>query len=308
MQIKTIIQSILAAMIIITLGCQDQKPKGDIEIKGNPLVGSTEIWCDESLRKIISQQEDVFESAYKYAKVNIKYAPELDIKRMFYQDSLDVMIISHGIDSADIKAFHKRKVYPRQYRFGKSAIAFVGHKSRLKNTYTKQEMLDMMTNDKSGQKFAIENKKSAIANQLSSMNQNKPLGSNVYALKSKSEILDWLDKSPDGIGIIDWSEISDDDEAEAREWIGKVSVIKIAEDKNKEAYGPFQENLNGLYSFTRDLYFIRRLGLSDVSLGFATFICDQRGQKIMLKAGLLPEYQSERWIEFKGLTDVNVVE
>jgi phosphate transport system substrate-binding protein len=278
-----------------------------LEIKGSPLVGTVDVWCDESLKKIISQQEEVFELAYPYAKVNIHYGPEMILKKMFYEDSIDVMIVSHKIDSLDVLAFNKREVYPLQYRFGKSAIAFIGNKKREKTAYTMADILSMLKGEGAKQTFAIESKESAIALELLAKCGGQSLGSNVYALKSKQEVFDWVSTNPQGIGIIDWSELSDEDDKEALAILDKVSVINIIGTDNKP-YSPYQENLNGLYPFTRDLYFVRNIGVTDVGLGFASFICEQRGQKIMLKAGLLPEYQSERWIEFKGLKDINVVE
>jgi phosphate transport system substrate-binding protein len=304
--------TIFATIVILFFGCKseqksDPKAEESLEIVGSPLVGKVDVWCDESLKKIISQQEEIFELAYPYAKVNMHYAPELVVKKMFYTDSIPVMILSHGIDSLEVRAFNKKEKYPLQYRFGKSAIAFIGNKNRSQLQYAADDILKMLTSGDKGQIFAIESKESGIANELLSKSGAKALGSNVYALNSKAEVFDWVSKNPSGIGIIDWSELSDEDDKGSREILDKVAVLKIS-GKDKVAYGPDQENMNGLYPFTRDLYFIRKMGVTDVGLGFASFICEERGQKIMLKAGLLPEYQSERWVEFKGLKDVKVVE
>ncbi|MFM2392633.1 MAG: hypothetical protein RLZZ546_610, partial [Bacteroidota bacterium] len=193
-------------------------------------------------------------------------------------------------------------------RFGKSAIAFIGNKNRKSLEITYPQMLEMLSRDQK-QIFAIENKDSGIGKELIKHIQLQELGKNVYALNNKVDILNWLDKNPDGIGIIDWCEISDSDDPSSKEFLNKVSLIGITpKEGSNEFVKPYQYNLNGLYPFTRDLYFIRKEALNDASLGFASFICEDRGQKILLKAGLLPEYQTERWIEFKGLKDVKVVE
>lgn len=280
------------------------------EVKNSPLVGTAEVWCDESLKSIISQQEDIFESAYKYAKVNIQYAPEQIIMRKFYADSIDVMIVSHGIDSIDMNKFNKREIYPRQYLFGKSALAFICNKNRPKSEYTYKEMLALLSGEKGGQSFAVENSQSGIALELTKHLGKTSLSKNIYALKTKDDVIEWVNNNPDGIGIIDWSNISDEDDPNVRALLTKIRLIGIGrKDKLDDPlfYSPYQENLNGLYPFTRELHYIRRIGITNVSLGFASFICEQRGQKIMLKAGLLPQYQSERWIEFKGMTDIKVV-
>jgi phosphate transport system substrate-binding protein len=55
------------------------------------------------------------------------------------------------------------------------------------------------------------------------------------------------------------------------------------------------------------LYFISKTGREDVGIGFASFICGEIGQKIILKAGLLPKFQSERNIELNYTNDIKVV-
>ena len=172
-------------------------------------------------------------------------------------------------------------------------------------------MLDLLAGKVGNQVFAVENNQSGIALELSKHLGTPSLSKNIYALKSKEDVLDWVNKNKDGIGIIDWSNISDEDDPVSRELLSKIKLIRVGRKdmvSDTSFYSPFQENLNGLYPFTRDLHYIRRIGITNASLGFASFICEERGQKIMLKAGLLPQYQSERWIEFKGLTDIKVVE
>jgi phosphate transport system substrate-binding protein len=291
---------------IFSLGaCKESDPKK----MQNVTLGTKEIYCDESLMKIISQQESVFEDAYKYSVINIQYKSEKEVLKSFIADSTDVIIISHALDSNIIKNFKKKNIFPRQYKFGKSAIAFITNLSNPKDKYTYDEILGILTNSKSETTFAIENEGSGIALEMMNHLKTNKLGTNVYALKSKESIIDWLDKNKSGIGLIDWSELSDSDDVPAQDLLKKVKLIAIKTDStNGEYVKPFQGNLNGLYPFTRDLYFIRKFGVTDVGLGFASFICEERGQKIMLKAGLLPEYQTERWVEFKGLKSVKVVE
>ncbi len=298
------------SILIVLIGfisCRNEVDPKDV--KSSPTIGEAEIWCDENLKSIIEEEADIFQSTYKHAKIIVHYAPEMVIKRMFYADSIDVMIISHGLDSVELSGFYQREVWPRQYAFGKSAMAFVGNVNRNKLDYTYDEMVGMLSS--TDQVFAIENKESGLAFDLTKHLKGKSLSDKVYALESKEAIIDWLNKNPEGIGVIDWSSIADEDDPVAIELLKRISLLRISGvlDHTKDHfYTPEQKNLNGYYPFTRDLYIIRRVGITNVSLGFASFVCQDRGQKILLKAGLLPEYQSQRWIEFKGLGDFKVVE
>ena len=291
------------------LSCKDNASLKTIDIKVSPVVGEAEMWCDENLRHVIEQEVDVFQRSYPNATLNVHYAPEMVIKRMFYADSIDVMIISHGLDSMELSGFHKREVWPRQYLFGKSSMAFIGNVNRKELKYTYDEMIQMLKS--SDQMFAIDNKNSGLALELSKHLKDKSLSDKVYALESKEAIIEWLKVNPDGIGVIDWSNLADAEDPEVLALLSKFSIIKVAgilPQTKDYFYGPEQASMNGYYPFTRDLYIIRRVGITNVVLGFSSFVCEDRGQKIMLKAGLLPEYQSERWVEFKGLGDFKVIE
>lgn len=295
----------LIFFLTVVTACKKEEKK---KFENYATMGDAEIWCDVSLKKVIEQEEDVFEYHYKYANIKIKYATENEIIKAFYKDSLNVMIVSSSIDSNDIKKFNARKVFPRQYKFATSAIAFVTSKDNKLDSIKKEVLIDMMKDPNSKQRFVIENTNSGIASAiLASIGMDK-FNSNVFAKANKQEILAWLKQNPKDIALIDWCELGDSDDMEAKKMLNEVKLIGISNKKDdNHYYKPYQYNLNGDYPFTRDLYLIRRHGNTDVSLGFASFICGEIGQKIVLKAGLLPTYQSERWIEFKGLTDIKVV-
>ncbi|MEO5583173.1 MAG: hypothetical protein ABIR66_10805, partial [Saprospiraceae bacterium] len=106
------------------------------------------------------------------------------------------------------------------------------------------------------------------------------------------------------IGIIDYSDISDSDLSSNKQLFQATNLLAITRPKDSVQHGylrPYQYNLQDrLYPFTRDLYFVSTSGLNDVGMGFIAFVAGEIGQKIVLKSGLLPKYQTERWIELKS--------
>ncbi len=294
----------ISTAVIFTISC---KGRENIDETKASTLGNTEIWCDKSIEKIVSQEEEVFESAYKYANLDIKFDSESKIMKRFYEDSTDVIIVSHALDSLELKKFNSRKIYPRQYQFAVSAIAFVVNKNSPKTNFTYDEIIGLLVSDEAKNTIVIEGEGSGIANELLKHTREHKFGKNVYSRKSKEDVISWVLDNPSAIGAIDWSDISDSDDSKAKELLAKINLVGISSKVTKgEFVTPYQYNLNGLYAFTRDLYMIRRLGQNDVSLGFASFVCSERGQKIVLKAGLLPKYQSERWVEFGDLKDIEV--
>jgi phosphate transport system substrate-binding protein len=285
------------------MACKKEEKK---KVTNFATVGEAELWCDESLKNIIGQQEEVFENNYKYAKLTINYKGEQEIIKAFYQDSIDVMIVSSMIDSNDLKKFKAKNVIPRQYLLATSAIAFITGLNGNIDSLSGTKLRSMLQDKNSKQRFVIENKNSGIAKVLLQASGLEAFGQNVFAKGTKKEIIDWVKNNPNDIGVVDWSDISDSDDPEAKKILSEIKLLSVSNDKGNY-FKPYQYNLNGDYPFTRDIYLIRKFGITDITLGFASFICAEIGQKIFLKGGLLPSIQTERIVEFKGLIDIEVV-
>ena len=137
------------------------------------------------------------------------------------------------------------------------------------------------------------------------------LPKHMYALESKKEVMDYVKSHENAIGIVDISDISDSDDQQAKDLLDSIELLGISRPIDSIQSGfvkPFQYNLQDRkYPFTRDLYIISRTGKSDVGTGFASFITGEIGQKIVLKSGLLPKYQSERVLEIRNSSDIKVI-
>ena len=161
----------------LILSCSNNEPK---ETKAATL-GKAEIWCDENLKSIIAQQEEVFELSYKYADLQINYAPENEVKDKLLIGNANVIISSIGLDSATIKKLNGQNIFPRQFPFGKSAIAFVTRKDvELNLSY--EQLTEMLSGNNNEYVFSIEGKKSGIANDLLKHLNSNELGNNIYNL------------------------------------------------------------------------------------------------------------------------------
>ncbi len=286
--------------LVITISC-----KRDFSSQSSPTTGEVVIFVDSNLRAIMDQQKEVFERNYPYAKVNLIYLDEINIIKKFLYDSTEIIILSRALDSVEINFLNHKKLVPRHYELARTAIAFVSNKSSADSTYSFESISQIaMDSLKVGNLLVIENANSGISQYLLKKFNGDKFSKNVFAAENKDKIIEHLNQSPSSIACFDWSEISDSDDPKAKEILSKVRLLAISRPKDSIQHGfifPFQYNLqDNLYPFCRDIYFISRSGKSDLGLGFASFVAGEIGQKIMLKAGLLPKYQSERLIELKN--------
>ncbi len=276
-----------------------------------PTMGKLDILADESLKYIIEQEEDIFERTYKYADVNIRYMPEFELFKTFMSDSFKTAIISRALTNEERQFFIDRGVTPREFPFATSALAFITSGQPKDTAYTYEQMMSFWNRPEAGKIFVIENAKSGIAYEVMRLLGTNTLPSHFYALKDKNEVIKYLGEHENAIGIVDWSDVSDSDNPNAKNIMTGVNLLGISRPLDSIQNGfikPYQYNLQDRqYPLTRDLYFISTTGMSDVGMGFATFIAAEIGQKIILKAGLLPKYQYERIIEIGETEDVKVI-
>lgn len=297
-------------MILLFLLAAAACNKKASEMEG-PTIGSLDILADETLRYIIEQEEEIFERNYKYADVNISYVNEYDLFEQFMKDSSDAIFTTRALTEEEISYLNARKLFPRQFPFATGAIAFITNKTAADTNYTYQEMISLIRDSTSGIRFVLENVKSGITQEILRMVGKEKLPPHFYALKTKNEVWEYIKAHEQSIGVVDYSDISDSDNPFTRQVLESTRLVGISRPPDSVQFGfvrPFQYNLQDWkYPFTRDLHFITKTGKSDVGIGFASFICGEIGQKIILKAGLLPKYQTIRTLEINHISDIKVV-
>ena len=303
---KLVTGYIFLLLFFTTIACV--KKAEDIE---GPTMGSLQILADESIKDIVEQEEEIFERFYPYAHLDISYTSERDMFMKLLEDSVDMIITTRMLTTEETSYLSKRQSVPRHFPFATSAIAFIANKQATDTVYTYENMKSILADSASGKVFVIENVKSGITEEVLQLVNKPVLPGHFYALASNKEVLAYVQAHENAIGIIEYAAIGDSDSAFTREVLKQVNLVAVTRPQDSIQYGflkPFQYNLqDGKYPFTRKLYVINNTGKSDVGIGFASFICGEIGQKIVLKAGLLPIYQTERNLEFKNSGDIKVI-
>jgi len=282
-----------------------------VETMVGPTMGTLEIVADESMKNIVIQEEEIFERTYKYAHLHIRYTNEFDLFESFLRDSIRTIMTTRPLSPEELTYFNEQKSYPRVTQFATGAIAFIKNIKAIDTTVVYEELMQRFTNETSGDVFVLENAKSGITQEILGLMGKEQLPKHFYALNTKQEVLEYVQAHDNAIGIVDYSDISDSDSAFTKDVLGKIHLLGISRPADSTQVGfvqPYQYNLvTNKYPFTRDLYFISKTGKEDVGTGFASFICGEIGQKIILKAGLLPKFQTERNIEINYTPDIKVV-
>ena len=121
---------------------------------------------------------------------------------------------------------------------------------------------------------------------------------NCFAVTTSEAVIDYVTKKDNAIGLIGASWISDSNDSTANVFLKAVRVAGISTDSTGEYYQPYQAYIaQGTYKLTRNIMIISREPRSGLGSGFMSFVASDKGQRVVLKAGLVPVTMPIRIIE-----------
>jgi len=128
------------------------------------------------------------------------------------------------------------------------------------------------------------------------------LGSNFFAVKNNAEVIDFVSRNPDALGIVSVNWISDRDDSLSMSFIKKVNVVAVSQQYINDGsyYRPYQGSIyDKSYPFVREIYLISRETFAGLGSGFINWACGEQGQRIVLKSGLVPATMPIRLVQIK---------
>lgn len=282
---------LLSVLFVIALAsCQTKQAE-----KESYTSGREQILVDESFAPIIEDQSFLFQSTYPKAKLDLVLKSEIELLNLFLSDSIQVAIISRLLEEDEKKYFESKNIKIRVNRFAIDGIALISHNS---SKYVNVDVLDIIKILKGEpsalQSLVFDNANSSTVRyfkELASIDQLPSTG--IYALKSNADVIKYVNDNPGSIGVVgvNWM-VQPPVELESIVADLKILGVKnVAGQAGSDAY--YKPNQNdialGMYPLTRSLYVVNCEGGAGLGTGFASFIAGERGQRIVLKSGLLPD-------------------
>ncbi|MCC8409412.1 substrate-binding domain-containing protein [Mucilaginibacter sp. UR6-1] len=267
--------------------------------------GKIKILADESFEPIVAEEQVVFESLFSKAKLDIQYLSENELLNLYLNDSVRVAIMSRELTPAEKKIFDERRLAPVVDKFAVDAVALIVNKGSADTLITVSEIKKMLNGQtKTDQNIVFDNPNSSVVRYLKAFSGNKELKQkNIYALKSNKEVVKYVSEHEGAIGIVGFSWLNDPDEDYAP-YVQKVQIMGVRDEGSKEYpneyFKPSQTSLVlKQYPLSRELYILNSTGRVGLGTGFASFLASERGQRIILKSGLLPDSIPRREINIK---------
>jgi len=286
---------VVLLMLLLFIGCK--KSEGN---KETILKGTTTILVDETLQPLMEDQISVFQSRYK-AEIVLESRSEKEVVLAFLKDTSRIALLSRKLNNEEVQYFEQLKIKPKTTKIGSDAIAFISNKNNNDTLIAlKDVILFMQGKSQKGIKgLVFDNPNSSTMRYMSELAGIKEMPKEgVFSFKTNKDVVKFVSENDGMIGVVglNWLYQPSPDMAD---FIKNINVLSVKGEGSQEFVAPTQNNLaEGKYPLARDLYIINCQGYSGLGMGFASFVAGDIGQRIILKAGLLPIRIPGRKVEF----------
>jgi phosphate transport system substrate-binding protein len=307
-----ILRLLMISLPVIFLSCGSGQNSGQDE---TPTRGNIKISVDESFQPLTDSEVFTFTHLYRNAHIQAMYKPEYDVINDFMNDSVKVIVTSKKLSDYQIQYLRDTLVIARTTTFAYDALALVTNKAN-KDTLIRYNAIrdiflgkinkwkDINPKSKLGEvKVIFDNTKSGNIRYFKQLFEIKDtLGKNFFAVKNNAQVIDFVSRNPDAIGIVSVNWISDKDDSLSMSFIKKVNVVAVSQQYINDGsyYRPYQGSIyDKSYPFVREIYLISRETFAGLGSGFINWACAEQGQRIVLKSGLVPATMPIRLVQIK---------
>ena len=299
--------------IIIFLSCQ--KPVKD-KFSDTYTTGQIPIAVDENFQPIIQEEIDVFEALSPNAKIKPNYTNEVNALNLLLKDSVRLAIATRPLSEKEIKYLNSKSFFPHSYKLANDGLALIVNNHNTDTLITVNDLRKILIGQitkwnevypksKLG-KFQIvfdNQNSSTVRFAIDSICGGKPLSKNIFAQNNNLEVIDFVSKTPNAIGVIGVNWLGNRKDTSNLSFRNEVRVMSVSQAlvaTADDSYKPFQAYLfYGYYPLTRYVYIILNDPRGSLPSGFTNFLTSDRGQRIILKSGLVPATQPVRIVHIK---------
>jgi len=316
MKSKSIFYLLLICGCVSLVSCEDRDKNG--KKLDTPTSGNITITADESVKPLCDVELETFHALYKKAHVNALYLPQAEAMKLFLEDSVKVTLSTRNLNAAETEFFKKKKIPVSATKIAYDAMALIVNNANSDSTLTLAQLNDIMhgkitSGNQINPSFSKEkiqvifdhSGSSTISYLTERFNLQGALPSNFYAVKTNPEVVNYVEKNKNALGVIGVSWISDRQDSTTIKFLGKIKVMALSPpdsiaDADQPFYQPYQAYIaTRYYPLVREVFMLSREARNGLGTGFVSFVAGNSGQTIVKLSGLLPATLQVRLIEVK---------
>lgn len=280
-----------------------------------PTRGNIRIMVDPSFQPIVEAEIATFTAVYNTAHVTPSYLSETDLITAFLNDSIKTVVTAWEPTAQQKELLLSMQTIARTNTIAYDAIALVLNKENMDSLFTYQNVNDLFTgklndwnqlNSKSklGKIVAVfDNEKSANIRYFKEIfNLSAQLPPSFYSVSTNQQVIDYVQKNKSAIGMVSVNWICDKEDSVSRSFSDKIKIAAVSQKFLEQGsyFLPVQGSIyDKSYPFTRKINVVTRESFKGLGTGFSSWCSGERGQRIVLKSGLVPSTMPIRLIQIK---------
>jgi phosphate transport system substrate-binding protein len=293
-------------LLVLAAGCIDRDKHGNA--LDTPTSGFIKIAVDESLRPLLETEVSTFEGLYARADIETFYYPEAEAIDALMTDSVRIAVVTRKFTESEKDYYKQLKITPTELDVAISAVALIVHRDNRDTLINMNQLKSILagkisvwselgSKNKAGIEIVFDNPNSGLIRHLKdSVAAVKSLPANTFAVKNNEAVIDYVSQNKNAIGLIGLEWISDKDDSLSNSFLKRIRVMSVAGDSAH--FKPYQAYLAlKYYPLSRRITMLSREARSGLGSGFMAFVASEQGQRIVLKAGLVPVTMPLRVVE-----------
>lgn len=306
---------IVSVFILLTVSSCNSK-KGNEAVLDTPTSGKIKIAVDETFRPIIDSEIMVFEGIYPNAQIEPIYLPENKLFEQIGNDSVRLIISSRLFSEKEKQFFLRKQLFPKDVAIAKDAIAVVVNNSNSDSILSISQIRDILTGKVTSWKSLNAKSKlddieivfdnvnsSTVRYSIDSICKGDKITSYITALNKNTDVVDYVSKHKGSIGFIGSAWVSDRDDSTQVSFMKKVKIAYLSSQPVADydnSYQPYAAYVyQGSYPFSRYMYALSTDPRNGLPSGFVSFLASDKGQRIILKFGIVPATAPTRVVQVR---------
>lgn len=287
---------------VILFSCGGENKTGQSE---SCKSGIAKILVEESFKPLFETSSEIFESQAPKADIQPKYMAEGDIIDEFYKGEIKTICISRDLTEKEKKILKSKKIEVRSDRIAIDGVALIINPKNKDTTITLDELQKILKGQilkwktsKEEINVVFDNQRSANFNYLLAFSKTDKLSKNVFAVKSNEEVINYVKKNENAIGVIGLNWVSDQDDFEVMNFLDSIKVMHVAKNAKSDYFQPYPGVIYTYeYPLTREMWLINWGARSGINSGFVNFMIGEKGQLLIQKSELVPARSPIRLIQ-----------
>lgn len=262
--------------------------------------------ADESFFPILDEQLEIYNAFQSKGIIKPVYTNEQEAIDMLMKNKTWLAFTTRKLSDNERQSLEARKFKPYEMPLAYDGLAIIVNNSNPDTCITVKDFARILSGEVTKWKelypkstlgnidVVFDNPHSSTVHYCEdSILGGKPITSkNVGAVLKSSEVIDWVEKHPNSLGIIGSNWLNDQRDSTNVTFKKNITVMKVSKmdvATPENSWRPYQYYLyTGYYPLVRTIYAIVSEPRGGVPTGFANFCRLPKGQLIFFKAGLLP--------------------